>query len=291
MKVYISGWYTLTRKKVVHFNPQIETMAIPIKIITLNKHSANLLELLGELSKIGLEAETFDAIDGRRGFPELTKGERIDHSQSSVNRQTKLTSSEVGCYLSHLRAIRESYEAGFEQICILEDDTLPEPFLADVLNEIEKSPCEGELIRLMGLKIHRRKALRPLGYVAHLTRPLKGLCGTQGYVVNRSGMQKILKRGSSITKPIDKFYDHFWDIDLECFSIEPHAIWERDRTQSTISKSCSHEITQLLSARLRKHFTKICRSTKRKYYIATRAQHFFPNSKPKQRLGRTKRIH
>lgn len=250
-----------------------------------------MLELFEELSMMGLAAETFDAVDGRSDFPELQADERIDQKKSLKWQQIQLTSAEVGCYLSHLRIIKEAHSAGLQHICILEDDILPEPFLADALKAIQALRSEHELIRLMGLKIHPRKVIQPLGDLAHLTRPAKGVCGAQGYVVNRSGMEKIIKKGSSIAEPIDKFYDHFWDIDLACFCVEPHAIWEREHTQTTIKKNSRDVVTKPLLARLRKHINKVRRSMKRRCYMATRSIHFFPNAAPPLPLGRTKRIH
>jgi len=265
-------------------------MTIPIKIITLQPESANVKELLGQLHNQQLEAITQTGVDGRRGSPELLPGEKINQEQSLAMRLIQLTSGEIGCYLSHLRTIREAYEAGIPRICILEDDVLIEPGFKATLEAVEPLPDHVEFVRLMGLKIHRRKIVAPLAQGHHLTRPLKGVCGTQGYVINRSGMKKVIAAGSNLSEPIDKFYDHFWDIDLFSFTIEPHLIWERPRIASSIKKESRSNASKKLPQKIKTHRIKLLRGLKRRCYMLLRYKQFFPASKPNGSIGRTARI-
>jgi len=265
-------------------------MKTSIAIITLNPASEDVQELVSLLASQGLTGTLVEGVDGRNEFPTLIDGERIDQNRSLKRQLVELTKSEVGCYLSHFRTIKNAYDRGLGRICILEDDVLIEPGFKEVLASIEKLPDEFEHVRLMGLKLHRRKNVCEIGENHMLTRPVKGLCGAQGYVLNRSGMEKILRHGSTISEPIDKFFDHFWDIDLKCYCVEPHVIWERTITKSTIVKICKHDATRSFPKFLRKHILKIRRGFKRRVYILRNLTGFLFAKKPEIAMGRTARI-
>jgi glycosyl transferase family 25 len=262
-----------------------------IKIITLAPDAAQVQELLQQLAQQGLTASPFIGVDGRKAMPILQPDETIDQARSIRLRLIELTPSEVGCYLSHYRAIKQFYETGAERLCLLEDDVLPEESLAGILAEIEKFPPEVELIRLMGIKMHRRKKVAQLGPGHWLTRPLKGVCGTQGYVINREGMRKVIELGATISEPIDKFYDHFWDIDLHSYCVEPHLIWERPRKNSSVSKQSRNKAAQAIGKKIRRSLIKMGRGLSRRLYILRHWNDFFPAEKPAEKAGRTDRIH
>jgi len=266
-------------------------MQTPVYIITLNPKAKNTLELEESLSAQGINAHLFPGVDGRNEMPPLEKNETINQKKSLAMRFVELSSTEVGCYLSHLRAIKGAYYAGLEKICILEDDVLIENTFSETLSEIEKLPGKVEFIRLMGLKNHKRKIISPLDKTHNLIRPIKGLCGTQGYVVTRSGMKKIISHGNLISEPIDKFYDHFWEIDLHCYAIEPHLIWERSNNTSSVIKPAQSLPTNPIIKTIKKTKIKWSRSAQHYFYIFQHSNLFLPATKVKEKQGKTKRIH
>lgn len=263
-------------------------MNIPVQIITLAPESAPVQELLKQLVKQGIAANTSLAVDGQKEMPSLLPEESINQTQSLKIRLIELSPSEIGCYLSHLRLIKKAYAENIPRLCILEDDVLIENSFKQVLSKIKELPNEIEFVRLMGLKLHKRKILSPLGDSHKLTRPVKGLCGTQGYVINRKGMELVLACGNTISEPIDKFFDHYWDIPLRCYCVEPHLIWERPRTPSSITRG---NASKSLLKRIRRHQIKLTRSFRRRIYILRQITDFTPASKPTEKPGKTDRIH
>lgn len=265
------------------------TVPCPVRVITLNSESSHCRALVDALTAQQVNHELVAGVDGRHEMPALSADETLDQARSLGRRQVLLTSSEVGCYLSHLRAIRTAYEAGLERLCMLEDDVELEPSFAEVLTALASLGTDVELVRLMGLKIHKRKLVAPLATEHMLTRPVKGLCGTQGYVINRAGMEKVLRHGAVIAEPFDKFLDHFWEIDLRCYAVEPHVICERP-SESTIRKNSRDKAAKPFAARLSKHVVKIKRSINRRAYLGQRRAEFHPAEKPAERPGRTARM-
>lgn len=265
-------------------------MKTTIAVITLNPDSKKVHELLSLLADQDLRYEVVLGTDGREKFPPLEEGESLDQSKSLKMQLVELTTSEVGCYLSHFRTIKNAYDEGLERICVLEDDVLIESDFKKVLSLIEKLPDEIEHIRLMGLKRHRRKNVCKVGENHRLTRPVKGPCGAQGYVLSRCGMEKVLQHGHVISEPIDKFYDHFWNTNLKSYCIEPHIIWERPIVESSIIKASRDKATKPLGKRLQKHLIKLQRGFKRRMHIFRHWNDFLPAEKAKIVVGRTARI-
>jgi len=263
-------------------------MTLNAWIIALNPENPVALELKRTLEEQGIAAELRVAVDGRKQMPPLQGQEQLSQHKAMIYRRAPLTSAEVGCYLSHYRLIKEAYDQGLNHICLFEDDVVAEPGLGDLLRAIVELDDSAHLVRLMSLKIRKRKVVQslPAGYT--LVRPLRGAVGTQGYVVNRIGMKKILDFGATIYMPIDKLYDNFFLYDLNCFSVEPHAIYEIVRPTSV--KKASLPTGKNLKIALLWQSNKLVRSIKRRLHLLAHHRSYYPASKPVRSVGKSERI-
>lgn len=257
-------------------------------IIALNPENPVALELQRTLREQGIATEIRPAVDGRKEMPPLQGREQLSQQKALIYRRAPLTSAEVGCYLSHHRLIKEAYDQGLSHICLFEDDVVAEPGLGDLLRAIVKLDDSAHLVRLMSLKIRKRKVVQPLPAGYTLVRPLRGAVGTQGYVVNRIGMKKILDFGATIHMPIDKLYDNFFLYDLNCFSVEPHAIYEIVRPTSV--KKATSPTGKNLKIALLWQANKLVRSIKRRLHFLAHYKSYHPASKPTRPVGRSERI-
>ena len=262
----------------------------PCWIITLNPDKPAVQQLLAALTAQGISAQTISGVDGRAGMPALQPGERLSPWKTRWRHLCELNSSEVGCYLAHLRALRRAYESGLQRICLLEDDVEIEPDFASMLIELEQQPDDVEMIRLMGLKIRKRKIISTLSDgVHHLVRPERGCLGTQGYLINRSGMQKVLSHGSTVYEPIDKLYDHFWEYDLHLYGVEPHLIWETAGSSSIVKSNVAKARVAIWIYWLHP-IGKFLRSIQRHRYLRRHRAEFYPAGHPTTIPGRTARM-
>ena len=84
------------------------------RVISLNRAAENTQKLLSDLAAQGISADVFDAVDGRNGEPPLEDGEYFRDTLAMIRHGKRLTNSELGCYLSHYRAVRQAYNEGFE---------------------------------------------------------------------------------------------------------------------------------------------------------------------------------
>lgn len=263
---------------------------MPLKawIIALNPDNPIALALQKTLLAEGFDAEISRAIDGRHAMPPLQPGEKLSQKLALVHRRAKLTSSEVGCYLSHYRLIKQAYENGLSHVALLEDDVVAEPGLGDAMRRILELDDTAHLVRLMALKIRKRKVVQALNDQFNLVRPIRGSLGTQGYIVNREGMARIVKSGARIFMPIDSFYDSFFVFDFNCYGIEPHAIYELGGP-SNITKT-KGGIDKRLSVTVGWRLYKLFRSVMRRWYNLRHRSELTPATKPTSTPGRSERL-
>lgn len=263
-------------------------MTLNAWIIALNPENPVALELQRTLREQGIAADIKPAVDGRKEMPVLQGREQLSQRKALIYRRAPLTSSEVGCYLSHYRLIQEAYDQGLSHLCLFEDDVIAEPGIGSLLQSIAKLNDSAHLVRLMSLKIRKRKVVKALSGSYQLVRPQRGALGTQGYVVNRSGMKKILDFGATIYMPIDKLYDNFFMYNLNCFSVEPHAVYEIVRPTSV--KKAPVSAVNAISLKLQCFLYKLYRSTRRRLHYWINIRDFSPATKPAQTIGKSHRI-
>ncbi|HVL02420.1 MAG TPA: glycosyltransferase family 25 protein [Dongiaceae bacterium] len=263
-------------------------MPINAWIISLNPGAETAQNLKNTLQDAGIDAQMFPAVDGRREMPALDAGERVSQTKALIYRKARLTTSEVGCYLSHLRLIKQAYAQHHSHVCIFEDDVVAEPGLGDLIKDVVQLGEDFHLVRLMTLKIRKRKLLQklPSGYT--LTRPERGALGCQGYVLNRTGMKKIIDASAAIYMPIDKVVDSFFLYDLHCFSVEPHAIYEQMHNSSIIKTAGKLDKRPWVT--ILWHLNKLYRSIRRRLHYIKHYSAYYPTVKPEGKLGKSQRI-
>ncbi len=275
-------------------NPRLDvsidssTPRLICQVITLNPAASNTQQLLRALTNQGLPAGLFPAVDGRSGYPELMPGE-IRHDRLALLRHHKLlTPSELGCYLSHLRAVRQAYDSNAQFVCVLEDDVVLEPEFGSTVNAL--IPLNLDLVRLMALKLRRRKLLQEIVPGIHLARPERGTLGTQAYLLSRNGMKKFLDHASTIYEVIDGVLDHFYLFDLDSYLVEPHVAYELTGQSSVMKQHLSVAQPPSLFDKLAYHPVKLYFSWRRHWYLLRRHRDYYPATFPDQRTGKSQRL-
>lgn len=101
----------------------------------------------------------------------------------------------AGCRLSHVAVIRSAFDDGCESVLILEDDAAPTG------HRIPKVPDEWDVLYLGG---------HIAGKVEHvalgIVRPMMYCLKTHAYILNRSGMEIVLRESVNWPGHIDHHY-------------------------------------------------------------------------------------
>ena len=108
-----------------------------------------------------------------------------------TNNYSELTKNEVGCLLSHLKAIKTAYDNNLDQVLILEDDCsldlmfFWEDKLTSLLNKLNKPDWEiFQLYTGNCINFNSKKCTLQTGE--------KDCWGCVAYLINRKGMEKII---------------------------------------------------------------------------------------------------
>ena len=265
-------------------------MKVACWIISLNPHEENARNLLAGLQAGGIDASFFPAVDGRKGLPLLESDELINTGRALLLRNRMLTPTQVGCYLSHLRAVKKAFSQGYDRLCLLEDDVAIDDGFFEVFPELLTLDEAHELVRFMGLRIRPRKIVSTLcGGRFDLVRPVRGVAGTQGYIINRLGMRKLLDTASNIYEPIDIVYDHSFLHGIRVYGVEPHIIYERE-SESSIQISHIGTDSIPLGYRIAYPVVKLGLSLKRLWYRISHQRELAPANYPDTSIGKTKRL-
>ena len=267
-------------------------MKLACWVISLNPEAENTVKLLASLREQGVPADLFPAVDGRKAMPELLRGEHLNRNLALIRHRKLLTNSEMGCYLSHLRAVRKAYDEGYSHVCLFEDDVVIEEDFAEVLFEAAKDDIE--LLRFMALRLRRRKPLREFsassGVRYRVVRPERGAVGAQAYLMNRRGMKKFIDAALEIYEPVDKLFDHFWLFDLQVCGIEPHTVYELEHETSVQKEPDPEAAKPNWWQRLLFHPVKLWFSIRRHSYMLAHRAEFRPCTMPEGEQGKTSRI-
>ena len=154
----------------------------------------------------------FTRITGFNGYAIKNKRNDVikhDHALIEfVNKYDDMSKSEIGCTMSHLIAIKKAYKNGDEIAMICEDDILFDTctLIKPISEMIENAPKNWEILQLSSFtpkEIHEKSKNHPnIEYIRNNGKQRH--YNTACYLINRNGMETILKMTSSIHR--DNFF-------------------------------------------------------------------------------------
>ena len=215
--------------------------------------------MLKQSSRLGLDVEFFDAVDGRYGVPTQHKA-LVNRTDAQRRLGKVMTDAELSCALSHALLCKVIAEdPGTEGAIILEDDAIFSPDFADLVQSGELQNSTEDLILLYHSRARVFKNFsRQLFKGFHLRRPIGAPSGAVAYYVSRKGAQMIADKSLPVTGMADWGFDIAL-LDAKC--IEPAIVQhpELRREQSTIR--AIQEVTRISL------FAKLKNRTYRRYMV------------------------
>ena len=196
-------------------------MAPLIYVINLDRDVERMASIRANLEALGLPFERLSAVMGK-DVPEWEK--LVDMSAYAWrNRLDTPRAGEVGCYLSHLKAMETFLRTDAPWCVILEDDVEVLPACAAVLRSLAEQD-DWDLVKLFnfhaGLPVKKRELAGGHRLVAHLTRTTS----SAAYVVNRRAAETLLKSMRPISEQVDHALDRPWETGLRVRGIRPMPV-------------------------------------------------------------------
>ena len=100
--------------------------------------------------------------------------------------------SQLGCFLSHIKALRRAKELNLELVCIIEDDFLfdfAKVWKKPLLNILEEAPEDWEIINMTNFIFEKTFNYKDF----YISSKEKSFSSTMFYIINEKGIDKILK--------------------------------------------------------------------------------------------------
>lgn len=233
---------------------------LPLLFINLDSDEERRQRMQAEFERLGLQGERFPATR----WTALSEAEQARLFSPALNARwfhKPLVNGEKGCYASHLRAWQWLLDSPHAAVVVLEDDVSLTPDFTAVVNAIEALPAGWDMIKLLGRtatgQAEKLQRSQPLcaGHTLVDYRRVPSL--TAGYVLSRSGAEKLLASRIPFGRPIDVDLRHFWEIGnggLRIQGVMPGAI---TLDETSFASSIGDKPKGGLTARWRKFRQKV----------------------------------
>lgn len=192
-----------------------------IYLINLDRSNDRLLSAEQHFNAVGLPFERIVAIDAHN---EDMSGYPIERSVfQRTHGRTTIRPGEIGCYFSHLRALRTFLASGREFGIVLEDDTVPEPWLPATLTTLFDWSEDWDIVPLF--HFHRGGPV-PLrrGNGMSLTVFFGPVSSAAAYLVNRRAASVLIEELSTMQACVDHALFTTWKNGLRFRGVTPMAI-------------------------------------------------------------------
>lgn len=176
-------------------------------VINLKRRPDRLEHIIKECERVGLEMVLIEASDGKIDFPE----------------HTGIMQGAMGCYTSHLKALKKIQESG-EHGLILEDDCcFIEKFWEGFSLRVCELPSEWDMFFLGGSLLWENAVL---DYSDYLKIANNVLC-TQSYMINKNSVVKLIEHLEKRAFKVDVLYTEFQK-ENNCFISYPELTWQKE---------------------------------------------------------------
>lgn len=193
----------------------------PIFVINLQSAEDRWLESTGQLQRMGLVHERFDATDGYQ----LTAGEINAHFELETSRKWcyDLSLPEIGCYLSHLRVWKRMVDEQIPGAVVLEDDFYASPEFPEIIRALSRE----EFARPSLVTLYHDRP--PAGLIRskflisqhRLVTPYRVPWGAVAYYLNLDAARVLWNRRQTFYRQNDTDMRYYWETGIDVKSVVP----------------------------------------------------------------------
>jgi glycosyl transferase family 25 len=204
-------------------------------VINLDRAPERLARIRMQLQALGLPYTRLPAVDARALQPE----QRAALDEAAYRRKHGMTPvlGELGCYLSHVEAMRLFLATDAAFALILEDDVLLQDSLPAVLRGLMANPGRWDMVKLSGVHSGTPQRVLALAPGHDLAVMLSRCTGSSAYLINRHAAQAYLREPGGLLPmqlPYDHVFDQGWRFGLKVRLVTPTPCGHDSEIASTI---------------------------------------------------------
>lgn len=196
---------------------------IIVFLINLDRATKRLSEMKEQLSNIGIDYVRISAIDG--GSYKYSEKEYCQKLYKYCCGK-KTSSGEIGCYLSHYKAIECFIKSGKEYALILEDDAVFNPDFVKILNKLVSINYFWDFVKFNTARDSSfgNIAVKELFSGYKLYASLFPKTFSAAYLINKKAAKSLYAKLLPMYVPFDHEMIKFWKYDIRQYSIFPSPV-------------------------------------------------------------------
>jgi glycosyl transferase family 25 len=205
-------------------------------VINLDRAPERLARIRDQLQALNLPWTRLPAVDARA----LTTEQSACLDEPAYRRKhgMKPVLGELGCYLSHVQAMRLFLASSASFALVLEDDVLLHSSLPAVLQGLLANPQRWDMVKLSA--VHSGTPQRVLNLTPglqpshHLAVMLSRCTGSSAYLMNRRAAEVYARELLPMSLPYDHVFDQGWRLGLKVRLVTPTPCGHDSDIPSTI---------------------------------------------------------
>lgn len=227
-------------------------MASPLTlVINLDESHQRLERISARLTQLNMPFERVPAVYGAS----LSAAELetfYSHRLNTKNYRRQLSSAEIGCYMSHLKAWQTIVDRELPCALVIEDDLVIDDELSTFVQKLSHSTADWDIVKLYCRKSNPEITSRePIGRNHYLCRFKKIPIGNLAQLVTLGGARKLLAARQKFGRPADDDIQHWWEADLNVLGVFPSIVHVIENAASDIDKQGARKSKKLKFSGLR----------------------------------------
>ena len=217
-------------------------------IINLEHRTDRREQIIEELKRVGIDNyEFFKAIQPTEETMKIWNPQFLNPIPQwfalSGGDHTKYRIGALGCMLSHLEIIKKCIENNYENVLILEDDTIfkiDNGLKFDTIMSVLDSQINNLDFGLLYLAGNHRGAI--LEKKTDNVTKVQGTLTTGSYIINKRVMKCIVDKMANFPREVDVFYSTYIQKEYPCYCIMPHLTRQGDGYSDIVQKNVSYKL-------------------------------------------------
>jgi glycosyl transferase family 25 len=201
-------------------------------VINLDRAPERLARIDAQLQALGLPYTRVPAVDARALKPEQSAA--LDETAYRRKHGMAPVLGELGCYLSHVEAMRLFLATDAAFAMILEDDVLLHDSLPAVLQGLIAKPGRWDMVKLSAVHSGTPQRVLKLSPGHDLAVMLSRCTGSSAYLINRHAAGAYLQGLLPMSLPYDHVFDQGWRFGLKVRLVTPTPCGHDSEIASTI---------------------------------------------------------
>jgi glycosyl transferase family 25 len=173
------------------------------------------------LDEVGLDYTRIDAVLGKNLEEPIHE---LDEQRFNILTGKHKSYGEIGCYLSHIKALKTFLKSDLDYALILEDDVNLPGHLPELMNEAITYSRHWDLLRLSSSREGKYIDIANLRFGSKLVYNTRVLKNTGAYLINRKAAKACMDKMLPMCQPYDVAIDRDWKLGFKTACIIPFPV-------------------------------------------------------------------